>query len=356
VISQQKGRRGCHSAWAYKGYGLRRRISRLAKEGIPRRKTMKLCSRILTASLACLFLMASFFVSCQRGVESPAEGGRLKAITTLFPLYDFAKNIGGDKVRVTLLLPPGVEPHSFEPKPGDMVKVMAADLFIYTGGSMEPWAEGILKGAENKNLLVVDASRGIDLTQQRAGVEEDDHGHDHGKTDPHIWLDMSKAEKMVDNILEGLIKKDSTNREYYTRNADSYKTRLRELDARYRSALSTCKKRTFIHGGHFAFGYLAKRYNLHYISAYHGSPDAEPTPKRVIELKNILKRFNLHYVFYEELITPRVSEIISQETGAALLKLHGAHNVSREEMDKGITFLSIMEEDLKNLRVGLECQ
>jgi zinc transport system substrate-binding protein len=317
---------------------------------------MKLCFRVLIVLLVCLFLMAPFFVSCQRGVESPSEDRRLRAIATLFPLYDFTKNIGGDKVRVTLLLPPGVEPHSFEPKPGDMVKVMTADLFVYTGGLMEPWAENILKGAENKNLLVVDASKGIGLIEQQMDVGVDDHEHNHGRVDPHIWLDMSKAEKMVDNVLEGLTKKDPANSEYYTRNADSYKTRLRETDANYRSTLSTCKKRTFIHGGHFAFGYLAKRYNLHYISAYHGSPDSEPTPKRVIELKNILKRLNLHYVFYEELITPRVAEIISQETGAALLKLHGAHNVSRDELDKGITFLSIMEDNLKNLKVGLECQ
>ena len=161
---------------------------------------------------------------------------------------------------------------------------------------------------------------------------------------------------MVDNILEGLMTKDPANREYYKGNAEAHKAKLREMDEKYRGALSTCKTRMFVHGGHFAFGYLASRYNLRYVSAYHGSPDAEPTPKRLIELKNVLKRFNLHYVFYEELITPRIAEIISRETGAALLKLHGAHNVSREELEKGITFLSIMEDNLNSLRVGLECQ
>jgi zinc transport system substrate-binding protein len=317
---------------------------------------MKSCFHTLTALLIFLLLLVPLFVSCERGVESPADDGRLKVITTLFPLYDFTKNIGGDKVHVTLLLPPGVEPHSFEPKPGDMLKVAGADLFIFTGKSMEPWVDGILKGVENKKLLVVDSSKGIDLIEQGGDAHRDNRGHDHGRADPHIWLDLSKAEKIVDNILAGLTGKDPVNGEYYRKNADSYKAKLSEMDGKCRGALSICKKRVFVHGGHFAFGYLAKRYDLQYISAYHGSPDAEPTPKRLIELKNVLKRHSLHYVFYEELITPRVAETISRETGAALLKLHGGHNVSREEMDKGITFLSIMEDNLKNLRIGLECQ
>jgi zinc transport system substrate-binding protein len=327
------------------------------REGIPwKDHDMKSCFHTLTALLICLLLLIPLFASCQRGVDPRSDGGRLKVITTLFPLYDFTRNIGGNKVHVSLLLPPGVEPHSFEPKPGDMLKIAGADLFIFTGKSMEPWVDGILKGVENKKLVEVDSSKGIDLIEQGGDAHRDDPGHDHGRADPHIWLDLSKAEKIVDNILEGLIKKDPANNEYYRRNADSYKAKLSEMDEKYRGALSTCKKRVFVHGGHFAFGYLAKKYNLEYVSAYHGSPDAEPTPKRLIELKSVLKRFNLHYIFYEELITPRVAEIISRETGAALLKLHGGHNVSRDEMDKGITFLSIMEENLKNLKVGLECQ
>jgi zinc transport system substrate-binding protein len=317
---------------------------------------MKSCFRALTALFICTLLLVSLLVSCQRGVESQADSGRLKVITTLFPLYDFTKNVGRERVHVALLLPPGVEPHSFEPKPGDMLKLAGADLFVFTGKSMEPWVDGILKGVENKKLLVVDSSKGIDLIEEGGDTHEDDRVHEHGRADPHIWLDLSKAGKIVDNILEGLTEKDPANREYFRKNADSYKAKLSEMDEKYQGALSTCKKRVFVHGGHFAFGYLAKRYNLQYVSAYHGSPDAEPTPKRLIELKNVLKRFSLNYVFYEELITPRVAEIISRETGAALLKLHGGHNVSRDEMDKGTTFLSIMEDNLKNLKVGLECQ
>jgi zinc transport system substrate-binding protein len=310
-------------------------------------------TRILRLFLIVAFSLVMF--NCQKAEQPATEQKKLNIITTLFPLYDFTRNIAGDKAQVTLLLPPGVEPHSFEPKPGDMLRINKADAFIYTGKYMEPWVEDILKGMDSKKLIIVDTSKGIVLNEEK----EDEKGHDkhrHGKIDPHVWLDLSNAGKIVDNILDSLIQKDPGNRDYYTKNAWAYKIKLGEMDKKYRETFSTCKKHTFIHGGHFAFGYLANRYNIQYIAAYHGSPDAEPTPKRLIELKNKLKQYDLKYIYYEELILPRVSEVISRETGATMLKLHGAHNVSKEEMDKGITFLAVMEENLKNLKVGLECQ
>jgi len=287
-------------------------------------------------------------------------------LTTLFPLYDFTKNIAGDKVSVTLLLPPGVEAHSFEPKAGDMLRVNGADLFIFTGKSMEPWADGMLKGVDNKGLLVVDASTGITLMQGEEDHHDHGHGkgeqhgkenhHDHGKIDPHLWLDFANAQKMVSNILEALVVKDPANKDFYTKNSDAFIAKLADLDRRYREAFVTCKKNIFVHGGHFAFNYLAKRYNLQYIAAYHGSPDSEPTPKRLITLKKKMQQNNIQYIYYEELITPRVAEVLAKETGATLLKLHGAHNISKEEFEKGVSFLSLMEGNLKNLKAGLECQ
>jgi len=316
-------------------------------------KSRNLLSYLLVLAL---FLTMISMTGCGKKDHPTTGQKKLNIVTTLFPLYDFTRNIVGDNAQVTLLLPPGMEPHSFEPKPGDMLRINNADLFIYTGKFMEPWVEGILKGLDSKKLVIVDTSRGITLNEEKEDEKDQDHAHGHGKTDPHIWLDLSNAQKIVDNILEGVIQKDVANRDYYSKNAETYKVNLNGMDAKYRETFSTCKRRIFIHGGHFAFNYLAKRYNLQYIAAYHGSPDAEPTPKRLIELKNMLKQYDIKYIYYEELILPRVSEVISRETGATMLKLHGAHNVSKEDMDKGITFLSLMEENLKNLKVGLECQ
>jgi zinc transport system substrate-binding protein len=303
--------------------------------------------------------------ACQRQEQLTGKAKRLTVVATLFPLYDFTKNIAGDKVSVTLLLPPGIEAHSFEPKAGDMLRVNGADLFIFTGKSMEPWADGLLRGVDNKGLLVVDASTGITLMEEKED-HPPDHGkvkkhvkedhHDHGKIDPHLWLDFAIAQKIVDNILTAMITRDPAGKDMYTQNAEAYKAKLVDLDRRYKETFLTCKKNIFIHGGHFAFNYLAKRYNLVYISAYHGSPDAEPTPKRLITLKKKMQENNIQYVYYEELIAPRVAEVLAKETGATLLKLHGAHNISKEEFEKGVSFLSLMEGNLKNLKAGLECQ
>jgi zinc transport system substrate-binding protein len=302
--------------------------------------------------------------SCQKEQGRTVEPKKFTIVATLFPLYDFARHIAGDRARVVLLLPPGVETHSFEPKPGDMMKVNTANLFIYTGKYMEPWAGDILKSVDNKNLLVIDASMGIALKEGQedhdhqavAGKPEEGHKDSHGKYDPHIWLDFSNAQKMVDNILEGLVRQDPANKEFYTKNAAEYKTELQKLDGRFKNVLSGCEKNTFIHGGHFAFNYLASRYNLHYISAYEGSPNAEPTLKKIIALKKEIQKRNIRYVYYEELITPRIAEVLALETGARLLKLNGAHNISKDELEQGKTFVQLMEENLINLKVGLQCR
>lgn len=292
------------------------------------------------------------FPSCAQKSEKGAGEKKLKVITTLFPLYDFAKTIGGQKAEVVLLLPPGVEPHSFEPKPGDILKIHEADLFIYTGKFMEPWVEDILKGIQRQSLLVVDSSKGVALIE----TTRERHGRKSG-VDPHIWLDFSNAQIMVDNILDGIVKKDPANTAFYQKSAEEYKTKLRELDKRFKDLFATCKKNVFIHGGHFTFAYFAERNHLKYLSAYKGfSPDAEPTPRNMVELSKKLKQYGVTHVYYEELITPRIAETIAQETGATLLMLHAAHNIAREDLEKGVTFLSLMERNMQNLRIGLQCQ
>lgn len=302
---------------------------------------------------------------------------KVEVVTTLFPTYDFAKQIGKDKVNVSLLLPPGVESHTFEPKPADVVRISKADIFIYTGKYMEPWVEDMLKGVSNKNLIVVDTSQGIELMaegdhdeegehhkegehHEEAGHHEGEHEHGHhyqGGKDPHIWLDLNNAQVMVDTIAKALAQKDPANSGHYLNNAKEYNAKLANLDARFKSTFSTCKHKTIIYGGHFAFGYFARRYGLEHDSPYDGfSPNAEPTPKAIAELINKLKTSKMKYIYYEELLDPKVSRTIASETGAKLELLHGAHNVSRDELNRGVTFIDIMEDNLKKLRVGLECQ
>jgi len=276
---------------------------------------------------------------------------KLTIVTTLFPLYDFAKNIGQDKIEVSLLLPPGVEPHSFEPKPSDIAKINEADVFIYTGKFMEPWAEDIIKGTSNKNLKVVDSSTGI---QMIPGVFHD-ADEPAGSMDPHIWLDFDNDKKMVQTITSALSEKDPANADYYQQKADEYKNKLSALDAEYKNSLSKCQSTEIIYGGHYAFGYLAKRYNLKYLAAQGISPDSEPTAQDLVQLIKQIKKNNIKYVFYEELTTPKIAETIANETNAKMLLLNAAHNLTKEDFEKNLSFLSTMEKNLINLKTGLSC-
>ncbi len=302
--------------------------------------------------------------------KSNIAPGKLSIITTLFPQYDFAKAIGGDKVEVTLLLPPGVEAHAYEPKPSDISKINNAAIFVYTGEFMEPWAHDIIESADKK-VKVVNASVGVEMMKEEneheheheeeadyeeTGHHEDEHGHHHGGVDPHIWLDFDNAKIMAQNITKALVEVDPQNADYYQNNLQAYQKKLAELDSTYKNTLSACKTKSIIYGGHYAFGYLAKRYGLEYVSAQGFSPDSEPTAKDMIALTEQIKKDNISYIFYEELTSPKIAETLANETSAKLLLLNGAHNLAKEDYKSGASFISIMEENLKNLSLGLDCQ
>jgi zinc transport system substrate-binding protein len=287
---------------------------------------------------------------------------KLVVVTTLFPLYDFSRTIGGDKADVSLLLPPGVEAHAFSPKPEDAVRVARADLFVFTNEFMEPWAMKFVKGLNAEKITLIDSSKGVAFLKSGIKEAESEHSHDEsghrhgGGMDPHIWLDFTNSQIMVDNIAVGMSTKDPVNREYYLANAAAFKAELKRLDDDYKAGLSTCAKRAFLHGGHYTFGYLANRYGLLYESAAAVNADAEPTPAKLIALVKQVRGMGLKYVFSEELLSPRVSEMIAKEAGASVLLLHGAHNISKDDFEKGVTFISLMKRNLANLRTGLQCR
>lgn len=304
-------------------------------------------------------------MSCDKKRDESISSGRLRVVTTLFPLYDFTRNIAGDQAEVSLILPPGMESHSFEPKPDDIIRVNKADLFVYTNRYMEPWAADIIAGLDTRRTLVVDSSRGAKLLKAGRDDGHGDKGHKHGEgvgarhgegMDPHLWLDFANARTMVDNILAGLVARDPAHRDLYSANAAAYKAKLADLDERYRKGLADCGKRVFLHGGHFAFGYLANRYGLRYESAYAVTADAEPSPARLAELIRDIRANGLRYIYAEELVEPRVADTIARETGARVLRLNGAHNIGRDDLAAGATFLSLMEQNLENLRIGLQCR
>lgn len=303
--------------------------------------------------VAILSMLLLSFTGCTQPAASPqeeaAEEEKPLVIATLFPQYDFVRQVAGDRVRVILLLPPGIEPHNYEPSPRDIAEILKADLFVYTGAIMEPWAERIINAAEGTDLLVIDTSIGIELLGE---AEHQDHGDE---KDPHFWLDPLSARVMVDHIVEGLSLVDPDNVEHYRQNGEAYKQKLQDLHEQIAESLAGLENRTIIYAGHFAFGYFTSRYDLNHVSPYEGfAPDAEPTPANIAELIKKVRQSNTRVIFYGELIEPKVAAVIAEQTGAEMALLHGAHNVTAAEMQSGITYISIMEDNLAKLLRGLK--
>lgn len=317
-------------------------------------KNMKKIIFFTISALVFIIPFSILLLRQNKKIEPEIEKKELKIVTTLFPLYDFARAIGGEKISVTLLLPPGVEAHGFEPKPSDILRIHTSDIFIYTGEFMEPWAGDILKSAPEK-LLKTNSSKGITLMAEIDGDHEENAYDSHKGPDPHFWLDFENAQKMIDTILESFKKADPKNENFYEKNADEYKEKIKALDAMYEKTFFECKNKEIVYAGHYAFGYLVKRYNLTYTATQGFAPDSEPTAQTMIRIVENIRSKKIKYIFYEELASPKIAETIASETDATMLILNTAHNVGKTDFENRITFISIMENNLHNLKIGLEC-
>ena len=311
---------------------------------------MMLLKRTPLLILLCLVLI----FSCQQAKDPGRNDKKLHVIATIFPVYDFARHIGGDKIILTMLLPPGTDAHHYELKPDDIIKVTNADVFLFTNFELEQWAYKII-GASDKNTRLQAVETGNGAMMLRLNKEEDEHEAHPAGFDPHIWLDMDNAQKMVDNITSVFIKKDPRNSDYYLKNAGDYKRQLADMDQKYRTTLAACKTRTVLHAGHWAFAYLTSRYHLKYIAAYNVFADAEPAPQKIFALIDQIKNENVSHVYYEDMMNPRLAKTIARETGTGLLKLNNGHDVTRTDLEKGETFLALMEKNLVNFQKGLQC-
>lgn len=300
--------------------------------------------------LLCLLTALMLLSGC--GERPVADSGKLRIVATLFPTYDFARTVGGDKAEARLLLTPGKESHSYEPSTGDVIDIDGCDIFIWTGEYMEPWVPGLLEGLDGAPA-VVDASAGIELA-----AEEDEHEHEHGHAhefDPHIWTSPVNCLTIVDNILSAFVAADPENAGYYRANAEELKTELLTLDGRLREITENAAVKKIYHGGRFSMYYFVHEYGLDWEAAYDScSTDTEPSVRRICDMIDEMRAEGTGAVFYEELSNNSVARLIADETGARPLLLHSCHNLSQEEWDRGETYLSLMEQNAENLREALQ--
>jgi len=279
---------------------------------------------------------------------------KTKIITSVFPLKEFAETVCGDRGEVNLLIPPGAEIHTWKPRPSDIIRISSADVFIYIGQDLEPWLHDILESVRSEELRVLEASEGISLIEEES--HEHPHGHEHAGVDPHIWLDFEIDQIIVDKIAAILSEVDPEGASVFWRNAGLYKKKLQQLDMKYREELNRCVHRTFILGGHAAFGYVARRYNLHQISLYGLSPDSKPTPKQLIEVVEQAKEHRTEAIFFEIAVSDELARVIAKEVGARTLVLNPGANLTKEQLKSGVTFFDIMNKNLESLKDGLICK
>lgn len=281
------------------------------------------------------------------------EDGKIKILTTLFPQYDFARQIAGDKADVALLLTPGMESHSFDLAPSDIIKISNSDLFIYTGKYMENWVDTVIDSLDDNSVTILDVSKGITLKENHEEEHDEEEEHEDG-LDPHIWTSPKNAKIMVKNILAELVKIDPDNSYYYNENAEKYLSELDLLDDQFEEIVSSSKRKKMVFATRFAFFYFASDYNLDYVSAYDScSHESEPSLKTITEIIEEIKNDNVPVIYYQELSSTAVADSISSESGATPLLFHSAHNVTKKEFTSGVTYLSIMKQNAENLRIGL---
>lgn len=317
-----------------------------------------------------LFVIAIVLVVLAAGVglwwsAGPAvpytDDGRVPVATTLFPLYDMIRAIGGDAVQAHLILPAGADAHAFDPSPGDIETLRHSALLVYTGAAMEPWVGRLRAVLGRRGPRLVDASGGLlgRLSGHHHGCcgGHDDHGHDHHHDhaiDPHIWLDLALAQDMVTVIAEALAAHDPPRAADYARRAADYRQDLADLDEEIRQGLAEVRQRVIISAGHFAFGRFAARYGLEHRSPYRGfSHDGEPTARAMAELIDALRHHQARYAFHEEAMPGAVARILAEEAGVELLRLHPGHNLSAAERAQGRDFIALMRANLQVLRRGL---
>ncbi len=295
--------------------------------------------------------------------KEETDKNKVQVIATLFPQYDFIKQIGKDKVNVEMLLPPGVESHSYEPTPIDMIKINSSDIFVYTGKEMEPWAETIASSIDS-NTVILDVSKNIKLINPKDFEEKNENGAivadeesedlDTHESDPHIWLDPVIAGYMVDNILESLVSVDPVNETFYKSNAEEYKSNLLKLDEDIKNVITNGKRNTIVFGGAFAYAYFIERYDLNFISAYDSCGEgSEPSVARVKSVIDYIKENNIPVIFYQDMSAGSIAKTIAAESGAKELIFSALHNVSKVNIDNGVTYIDLMRQNLTNLEIAL---
>ena len=302
-----------------------------------------------------LFPILSLFISACTGASiQPTNKDTLNVVTSFYPLYEIAKKVGAEHVNVLNMVPAGSEPHDYEPTPSDIINLNKADLILYNGGGMEPWSDRIIPDLQKNGIQALNLS---DLLKNNIlkNTSADASEGEYLPYDPHIWMDPTNYMKEAQIITEKLIEIDPNHQEDYRKNSQNFIGEIQILDQDYQNGLKKCTLNSFI-TNHAAFAYLANRYQLEMIPIAGVSPDSEPSPQTMAEVVKMIQQKNIHYILTESLMNPKVADTLASETGAKTLVLNPLEGLTDTEIANGKNYIEVMKDNLKNLRIALECQ
>lgn len=311
------------------------------------------------ASIALIGLLAAGCGNAAKTAgETKSTPAKMAVGASLYTLAEFARQVGGDRVTVTQLIPDGVEPHEWEPTPKDLAKLQSQKVFLYNGKGLEPWIDSAKKAVAGKKVAFVLTSEGIPSLAAVAEAEHEHKGADakHASEtaeDPHVWLDPVLAKQQVMLVKEALSQADPDGKAYYEERAAAYGKQLEQLDADYRTMVEKAPRKEFV-TTHAAFGYLAKRYGLQQLAIMGVSPHAEPTPADLALLVQEVNEHQIKTIFFETLISPKLSETIAQQTGARTLVLNPIEGLTPDDVKQKADYLTLMRLNLENLAVALQ--
>lgn len=316
--------------------------------------------------------------------QNKVENEKISVVATIFPQYDFVRQIAGENVELKMLLKPGEETHSYEPTPQDIIAIQNSDLFIYVGGENDAWVEDILESMPDngrKTLKLVDCVDTVEEEHVEGMKEERGHDHDeddaeheeheveheedeadheeHGQEethsvheiDEHVWTSPLNAVKIVEQIKEELCEIDSENASDYEENAEAYVAQLKELDQEFQDVVDHSKRKLMIFGDRFPFRYFAEAYGLDYYAAFSGcASDTEPSAATMAFLINKVQDENIKTVLKMELSNENIAKAIAEATNADVKEFYSCHNLTAEQFADGETYLSLMEKNVETLR------
>ena len=325
-------------------------------------KISKILKGVISA-LLCTGILLS--LSACGGKENNQDSGKLKIVTTVFPSYDFARQIAGDKAEIKMLLPVGTETHHYDPTPSDMIAVKDCDVFIYIGGSNESWAEKLLSDTDREKVKVVKLIDSIDdlspsianSGHNHEGDEhsEDKHSHNENDYDQHIWTSPKNAKIMLDVISDALCEADAENSDSFKANKEKYEGEITSLQNDFKAASEITGEKILVFADKFPFTYLAKEFGFNCLAAFSScSDESEPSAATVAMIIDEIKAHKISTVFYLHFSSKKVADNICNETGATAYPLHTCHNVSKEEFDNGESYVSLMRKNLENIKKALQ--